>query len=71
MSKVVLRIEGMHCVACAAAIDLDLEDVPGVAEARTSFARAETAVAYDPARVSLETLIATIARSGYAARPKP
>lgn len=64
-----LRIAGMHCASCAMAIDLDLEELPGVAEARTSYARATTEVAFDPARVGLDGIIAAIREAGYAAEP--
>lgn len=63
-----LRIEGMHCSSCALAIDMELEDVPGVEEALTTFARATTEVAFDPARVDLSTIIATVRKAGYEAR---
>ena len=64
-----LRIAGMHCASCAMAIDMELEDLPGVAEARTSYARSTTDVAFDPARVGLDTIIAAIRQAGYAAQP--
>ncbi len=66
-----LRIADMHCASCAMAIDFELEDLPGVAEARTSYARATTEVTFDPARVGLEALIAAIRAAGYAAFPAP
>jgi copper chaperone CopZ len=64
-----LRIEGMHCASCAMAIDMELEDLPGVEEARTSFARATTEVAFDPSRVRPDAVIAAIRDAGYTARP--
>jgi copper chaperone CopZ len=67
--RTTLRIAGMHCASCAMAIDLALEDLPGVAEARTSYARGTTEVAFDPARVGLGALIAAIREAGYAAQP--
>lgn len=66
-----LRIEGMHCASCAMAIDLALEDLPGVAEARTSYARGTTEVAFDPARVGLDELIGALREAGYAAQASP
>lgn len=60
-----LRIAGMHCSSCAMVIDLELEDLPGVAEARTSYARATTEVTFDPARVTLDAIIAAIGDAGY------
>ncbi len=64
-----LRIAGMHCTSCALAIDMELEELPGVAEARTSYARATTEVVFDPARVDLGAIIAAIREVGYTAQP--
>lgn len=64
-----LHIAGMHCSSCALAIDMELEDLPGVAEARTSYARAMTEVIFNPARVSLDAVIAAIRQVGYTAQP--
>ncbi len=63
------KIHGMHCTSCAMRIDMDLEDVPGVKEARTNFARSVTQVTYDPARASVDQLVAAIAAAGYTAQP--
>ncbi len=68
-TRQVLRIEGLHCGSCALAIDGALEDLPGVEEARTDFARATTEVAFDRARVDLEAIIAAIRAAGYTASP--
>jgi len=65
-----LRIVGMHCSSCAMAIDLALEELPGVAEARTNFVRATTEVTFDPARVGLDAIVAAILEAGYTARPE-
>ncbi len=64
-----LHVAGMHCSSCAMAIDMELEDLPGVEEARTNFARATTDVVFDPARVGLDTIIAAIREVGYTAQP--
>ncbi len=69
MTRQTLRIAGMHCSSCAMAIDLELEELPGVAEAHTNFARATTEVIFDPIRVSLDAIIATIGQVGYTAQP--
>ncbi len=39
-----LKIEGMHCAACAMNIDFDVEDIKGVLSCKTSYARAETEI---------------------------
>jgi len=64
-----LRIGGMHCASCAMAVDMELEELPGVEEARTNFARATTEVAFDPARVDIDAIIAAIGAAGYTAHP--
>ncbi|MCW5851839.1 MAG: heavy-metal-associated domain-containing protein [Anaerolineae bacterium] len=69
MTKQTLRIQGMHCTNCAMAIDMDLEDLVGVKEAKTNYARSLTQVEYDPARVSLAQILATIRETGYEAQP--
>ena len=76
MTRQKLRIVGMHCTSCAMAIDIDLEELPGVKEAKTSFARSTTEVVFDPAKVALETIVRTIAELSppshhYTPHPKP
>jgi copper chaperone len=61
-------IEGMHCTSCAMSIDWELEDLEGVVEARTSYAKGRTEVAFDPGRVTIEQLVDAIARAGFTAR---
>ena len=60
-----LKISGMHCVACALNIDLDLEEVPGVKSAKTNYAKQITEVEYDDSKTSLEIIKSTIAKTGY------
>lgn len=69
MMKQMLRIQGMHCTNCAMAIDMDLEDLAGVGEAKTNYARSLTQVEYDPAKVTLAQILATIRETGYEAYP--
>jgi copper chaperone CopZ len=64
-----LVIRDMHCTMCSMHIDGALEDLPGVKEANTSFARGHTTVTYDPDRVSLDALLAAIRDAGYEASP--
>ncbi len=62
-----LRIVGMHCSSCAMAIDMALEDLHSVAEARTNYARASTEVVFDPQRVDLGALVEAVREAGYTA----
>lgn len=61
-------VDGMHCASCAMSIDWELEDVDGVIEAKTSYAKARTDVRYDPGKVSEADLVAAIERAGYSVR---
>ena len=61
------KVSGMHCTACALNIDLSLEDLPGVEESRTNFARQVVEIKFDPEKVSEEKILATINAMGYAA----
>jgi len=65
-----LKIEGMHCSSCAMSIDMDLEDLDGLKDARTSYVRQETAVEFDQDRLDIQKVIASIEKIGYKARIK-
>ena len=68
MSNVVKKtyqIKGMHCSSCAMSVDWALEDLPGVKEAKTSYAKGFTEVAFDPARVDETAITAAITAEGY------
>ncbi|MEK7091219.1 MAG: heavy-metal-associated domain-containing protein [Patescibacteria group bacterium] len=65
MTKQTFKISGMHCVACALNIDMDLEEVPGVKNSQTNYARQETAVEFDNSKISPEIIKSTIAKTGY------
>lgn len=69
MMKKRFKITGMHCTSCAMTIDMDLEEVEGVEKAQTSYAKTETEVEFDPGKVSLEKIVATIKKTGYTAVP--
>ncbi len=68
--KKILKISGMHCSSCAMNIDFDLEDLDGVKEAKTSFARQESEVEFDQDKFDIQNIIATIAKTGYEAQVK-
>ena len=59
----------MHCSSCALTIDMDLEDLEGVAWSRTSYAKAQTEVEFNPLKSSEELILQTIKQSGYSAVP--
>ena len=73
MSNIVkkkLKIVGMHCSSCAMSIDMDLEDVDGVREAKTSFIKQEAEVEFDQDKLDIQKVIAVIEKTGYTAQIK-
>lgn len=65
MIKKKFKILGMHCSSCAMTIDFDLEDLAGIKRAKTSYARAECEIEFDPIKISDIKIIETIKKSGY------
>lgn len=64
-----LKIEGMHCSSCAMNIDFDLEDLDGVKQAKTGYAKQETEVEFDEKKINLGDIVAQIKKTGYKASP--
>ncbi|MGH2383355.1 MAG: heavy-metal-associated domain-containing protein [Candidatus Limnocylindria bacterium] len=62
-----LKIKGMHCGSCAMNIDDGLEDLEGIAEAKTSFRKEITEVSFDESRVDVDGIRQTIRALGYEA----
>jgi len=67
-SHVTLRIDGMTCGSCSAAVKVKLERLDGVRQARVSFDERLARVVYDPAAVTPGQMIAAIEDLGYRAR---
>ncbi len=59
------KISGMHCPSCSLNIDSSLEDLPGVIEASTSYAKGITKIYYDPKQVQLNELKECLNQTGY------
>src|SRR5436305_645306 len=58
-------ITGMHCGSCAARVQKVLGRQAGVVEANVNFATEVATVAFDPAQVSPDDLVAAVAKAGY------
>jgi Cu+-exporting ATPase len=69
MTKKLFQIEGMHCTSCALLIDEELEEMAGLQQAKTSYARQQVEVEYDEKKIDELKIIATIAGVGYKATP--
>jgi copper chaperone len=61
-----LKIDGMTCGHCVAAVKKALEDVPGVTGAQVELATGRARVAGE---TSLEALLAAVQDEGYQAAP--
>ena len=70
-SVVVIPVEGMSCVSCAATIKKTLASMPGVGDVEVSLGERWARVRFDSTRVSSERLAAAINDLGYhAGTPK-
>lgn len=66
-----LKTTGMHCQSCAMLIEMNLGDLEGVESSHADFRTGETEVHYDPEKVDVDRIVATIAAAGYGAEPEP
>ncbi|HSW05926.1 heavy metal translocating P-type ATPase [Aquabacterium sp.] len=64
-----LRIQGMHCAACAPTVERALRATRGVIDARVSAAAQCATVRWDPAATRVSLLLAAVEASGYRALP--
>ena len=66
-----LDIKGMTCEQCATHVQKALVGVPGVAEAKITFAKAEAQACIRPGyTVTGETLVRAVEKAGYKAKVK-
>lgn len=63
--KITLSLSGLHCSSCAVNIDLSLEDLLGVANSKTNYARSIAVIDFDPKKVDTKKIIAEIEKLGY------
>lgn len=65
MTKIKLKIDGMHCSSCALNIDFDLEDLEGVKSSKTNYAKQESEVEFEEGMIKLEHILKQIEKTGY------
>jgi copper chaperone CopZ len=66
-----LEIKGMTCEGCAAHVQKALVHVPGVAEAKVTYAKSEAQVCIKPGQtVSGDPLVKAVEKAGYKAKVK-
>lgn len=64
-TTVTFKLSGLHCASCSLNIDSDLEDLPGVIETSTSYAKQESVITYDPKLTTPAKFKAVIEKLGY------
>ena len=67
MEKLELHIEGMHCGSCAVGIQMLASQMEGVLKAEVSYEGKTGVFEIDPAKVTKEQIIKSIAELGYTA----
>ncbi len=65
-----LKVAGMTCTACSAAIEKGLNKMPGVEEAVINFAAEKLTVTYDPSQVRMASLEKKVKDLGYELMPE-
>jgi len=68
MKKLTFKIIDMHCTSCAMTIDGDLEDTGKVKSSKTSYAKGETEVEFDPEKINEKEILEIIKKTGYTAK---
>jgi copper chaperone CopZ len=61
----VIRLEGMHCHHCEAAIRKTLSSMSGVLEVEVDFNSSQASVLYNPQNVTVQQLVSAVTRAGY------
>ena len=67
MEKIELKIDGMHCGACATGIQMLVSQMDGVASVFVDYEDKKGTVEFDPQKTSKEAIVKEIASLGYTA----
>jgi mercuric ion transport protein len=67
VAHLTLSVQGMDCPACAAPLENNLRQIPGVRQARVSFEDKRASIDYDPAAVDELRLTKVFTDAGYKA----
>lgn len=68
-TRTILRAEGFSCPSCVAKIEKQVGRLKGVENVKVHFASARIEVDHDAERISVEDLVAAVAKAGYKATP--
>jgi len=67
LKTVVVPVEGMACVVCAATVKKTVKSLAGVSRVEVSLEKRGAQVTYEPDKVSPDTIVAAINKLGYKA----
>jgi len=67
MSSVVIPVEGMSCVACAARVKKTVASIAGVGDVEVNLAERNARVRFDTSRLAADRIVAAINGLGYRA----
>ncbi|MBU1102040.1 heavy metal translocating P-type ATPase [Patescibacteria group bacterium] len=65
MTKIILKISGMHCASCAANIENALKKKEGVSSINVNFANEKAYLEFDPAKITLAAIQEAAKKIGY------
>lgn len=65
MTKIVLKVKGMHCASCSTLIDKLVGKQPGVTSVKANYGAEKVALEFDESRISLEKIDEFINKMGY------
>jgi copper chaperone CopZ len=65
MTKLEIPVEGMHCEGCASSLQLALQRVEGVRDAKADFPGGRVRLSLDPGQVSEQQVRETIELCGF------
>lgn len=68
-TRTVLRAEGFTCPSCVGKIEKQVGRLDGVQDVTVHFASSRVEVTHDPARASVDDVVAAVAKAGYRAAP--
>lgn len=66
--KVVLQIEGMSCLSCAATIEKSLSKMGGVLNPAVNFTTGKASLEYNPSETNISEIIKVVEHAGYKAK---
>lgn len=70
-TQTLLRAEGFSCPSCVNKIEKRVGRMKGVERVKVHFATARIEVDHDESKVSVDDLVAAVAKAGYKATPAP